>query len=126
LNQPGKSPDFSAEELMAVFSLEQKRLDQAESWFLKAADLMPDSFRPRLFLADLALVRQDKEKAEEWLKAARDLQAPQAELDRRETVLKTGLPAPNAVPDSGVPVPALPASPNTGASPGVPMRTLIE
>jgi len=126
LNQPGKSPDFSAEELMAVFSLEQKRLDQAESWFLKAAELMPDSFRPRLFLADLALVRQDKEKAEEWLKAARDLQAPQAELDRRETVLKTGLPAPNAVPDSGVPVPALPASPNTGASPGVPMRTLIE
>ena len=124
LRQAGDKVELTAEEMMAVFYLEQKRVEEGEHWLRQAMELMPDAARPRLLLADLAIAMEDKEKARNLLYEARQRNAPEAEISRRLAVLD------GTAPEEGPP-PALRRPTQTPEQtesfpPAAPTRTLIE
>lgn len=83
LKQTEGKVEVSVEEMMAVLYLEQRAVDRAERWLLKAVELMPHAFRPRLLLSDLFAAMQNQEAARQWLEEARVREAPAEEIQRR-------------------------------------------
>lgn len=87
-----KDAVLSAEEYVAGFAVEARRPEIAREWLVRAVEAHPNSYNPRLLLADLAIAEGDFEGARRYLEEASRLQAPEAELAKRREKLVESAP----------------------------------